>query len=52
MIELELNAHQFEIYERKMNFVRENLAKMIDEDDVARICHTCEFDEKAIDAKL
>ena len=24
----------------------------LDEDDIARICHTCNFDEKIIDAKL
>lgn len=52
MIELELNSAQLEIYNRKLAFVRQNMRGMLDEDDVARICHQCDFDEKAIDDKL
>jgi len=52
VIELELNDVQHGIYTRKLNFVLENMRNMLDEDDVARICHQCDFDERRIEEKL
>ena len=50
MIELSLNEQEMEIFNRKMAFVRENLRNSrLDDDDVARICHQCDFDEARID---
>ena len=52
VIELYLNEAELEILERKKTYVKVNLKAIIDEDDIARICHQCNFDESKIDAKL
>lgn len=52
MIELVLNEAEIEIYERKKTYARDNLHVKLDEDDIARICHACKFDEALIDQKL
>lgn len=41
-----------EIFNRKMEFVNEQLRGRLDQDDVARICHTYDFNEEKIDRKL
>jgi len=51
VIELTLNAVEMEIFERKKDFTKNNL-KVLDDDDIARICHQCGFDEAKIDIKL
>lgn len=52
MIQLTLSQEQMVIYEKKKDYVRENLSVKLDDDDIARICHTCDFDEQKIDQKL
>ena len=52
VIELTLNETELEILERKKSYAKMNLSVKLDEDDIARICHTCNFDELKIDAKL
>ena len=52
VIQLTLSQEQMVIYEKKKDYVRENLSVKLDDDDIARICHTCDFDEQKIDQKL
>lgn len=52
MIELTLTDEQMVILEAKKAFARENLSVKLDEDDIARICHQCDFNEQRIDKKL
>lgn len=54
MIELTLTDEQYAILEAKKQYVREHLSYKLklDEDDIARICHQCDFNEKLIDKKL
>lgn len=52
MIELTLTDEQMVIFEAKKAYAREHLSVKLDEDDIARICHTCDFNEALIDKKL
>ena len=52
VIELTLTDEQMVIFEAKKEYARENLSVKLDEDDIARICHTCDFNEARIDKKL
>lgn len=52
MIELVLSEAEIEMFERKKAYVKEHVKVKLDEDDIARICHQCKFNEAAIDAKL
>lgn len=39
MIELRLTPEQMVIYDKKKDYVRDNLSVKLDDDDIARICH-------------
>ena len=45
VITLTLTDDQMVIYEAKKIYVRDNLSYKLDDDDIARICHQCDFDE-------
>ena len=45
VITLTLTDDQMVIYEAKKDYVRDNLSYKLDDDDIARICHQCDFDE-------
>lgn len=47
-----MNDVEFEIFDRKKDYAKNNLKVKLDEDDIARICHQCGFDEAKIDVKL
>jgi hypothetical protein len=49
VIELTLTDEQMVVLEAKKAYAREHLSVKLDEDDIARICHQCEFDEARID---
>lgn len=51
VIELELDDNQLAVYEQKLAYAKENI-KMLDQDDVARICHMNNFNPEAIDLAL
>ena len=45
VITLTLTDDQMVIYEAKKIYVRDNLSVKLDDDDIARICHQCDFNE-------
>ena len=53
MIQLSFTQEQTTIFKKKKDYVCRNLlnVKLVD-DEIASICHTCDFDEQKIDAKI
>lgn len=49
VITLTLTDDQMVIYEAKKKYVGEHLSVKLDDDDIARICHQCDFNEMKID---
>ena len=52
MIEVELDDEQMAVFRRFVDYSKAHLRGRLDEDDIARMCHHCEFDEDAITKKL
>ena len=53
MIQLSFTQEQMANFEKKKDYVGRNLLsiKLVD-NEIASICHTCDFDEQKIDAKI